>query len=213
VGVAADIKDDSGLVAPAQPRVFVPIGQFKGEGGFRTGLYCARIHGDTAAVLPAIRNAIHEFDSQVPLVNVRTLDELVGTSASAQRFIALLLASFAGLALLMAAIGAYGVISNAVAYRTREIGVRVALGASPRGVVRLVMGDAARVALIGTAAGLVLAAIATRALRSMLFEVRPGDPIAFVSVAAGLIITALLASYIPARRATKVDPLTALRAE
>jgi putative ABC transport system permease protein len=213
VGVAADIKDDRGLGAPAGPRVFVPIGQFKGEGGFRTGLYCARIHGDIAAVLPAIRNAVHEFDSQVPLVRVRTLDELVGTSASAQRFIALLLGSFAGLALLMAAIGAYGVISNVVAYRTREIGVRVALGASPRGVVRLVMSDAVRVALVGTAVGLVLGAIATRALRSMLFEVRATDPTAFVTVGAGLIVTALLASYIPARRATKVDPLTALRAE
>ena len=213
VGVAADIKDDNGLGAAALPRVFAPIGQFKGEGGFRTGLYCARVGGDVATVLPAIRNAVHEFDSEVPLVNVRTLDELVGTSASAQRFIALLLASFASLALLMAAIGAYGVISNAVAYRTREIGVRVALGASPRSVLLLVMSDAARVAVVGTVAGLLLAAVATRALRSMLFEVRPGDPVAFASVAGVLIVTALFASYVPARRATKVDPLTALRSE
>lgn len=213
VGVAADIKDDNGLSQMASPRVFVPVGQTKGEGGFRTGLYCVRMHGDPMAAVGAIRAAIHEFDAEVPLVNVRKLEDLVSISASTQRFTALLLALFGGVALLMAAIGAYGVISNSVAYRTREIGLRVALGASPVGVLRLVMADAARIAVIGTGVGLLLAAIASRALRSMLFEVRPGDPTAFATVAAGLIATALLASYIPARRATKVDPLTALRTE
>lgn len=213
VGVAADIKDDNGLSQPAAPRVFVPVGQAKGEGGFRTGFYCVRMQTDPMASIASLRAAIHEFDAEVPLVNVRPLEELIGVSASTQRFTALLLTLFGGVALLMAAIGAYGVISNSVAYRTREIGLRVALGASPVGVLRLVMADAARIALIGTGLGLLLATIASRALRSMLFEVRPGDPVAFAAVAGALVSTALLASYIPARRATKVDPLTALRTE
>jgi len=213
VGVAADIKDDNGLSQPPLPRVFVPVGQAKGEGGFRTGLYCLRMQTDPMAALASIRAAIHEFDREVPVVNPRRLEELIGISASTQRFTALLLTLFGGVALLMAAIGAYGVISNSVAYRTREIGLRVALGASPAGVLRLVMGDAIRIALVGTAIGLLLGDIASRGLRSMLFEVRPGDPLAFGAVAVGLIATALLASYIPARRATRVDPLTALRTE
>jgi predicted permease len=213
VGVAADIKDDKGLSQPAAPRVFVPVGQFKGEGGFRTGMYCVRMRTDPMSSIASIRAAVHELDAEVPLVNVRPLEELIGISASTQRFTALLLTLFGSVALLMAAVGAYGVIANSVAYRTREIGLRVALGASPAGVLRLVMSDATRIALAGTGIGLLLAAVATRALRSILFEVRPRDPVAFAGVAVGLIATALVASYIPARRATKVDPMTALRTE
>lgn len=213
VGVARDIKDGNGLGHAPEPRVYVPITQFKAEGGFRTGMYVVRARGDAMALVPSVRNAVHDFDARVPLVNVRTLEDLVGRSASAQRFTAMLLALFGGLALLMAAIGTYGVIANAVAHRTKEIGLRIALGASPAAVIAMVLADAGRVALAGTAVGLALAAIAGRSLRSMLFEVRAIDPASFVAVAAGLLTMALVASYIPARRATRVDPVAALRTE
>jgi putative ABC transport system permease protein len=213
VGVVSDIKDGNGLTEPAPPRVFVPVTQFKGEGGFVTGQYVLRIHGDVMAAVPAIRSVVHEFDREVPMANVRTLEELVRRSAATQRYTTLLLMLFAAVALFMAAIGTYGVISNTVASRTREIGVRVALGASRNNVIRMVLADAARVAVAGTGLALLLAQIAGRAMRSLLFQVQPGDPLALVGVTAVLFLTALIAGYIPARRATTVDPVIALRNE
>jgi len=139
--------------------------------------------------------------------------ETIGTSLYAARMGAWLLAVFGGLALLLAAIGIYGVLSFSIARRTREMGIRLALGAAPGAVRRLVVSEGVRLALIGLAAGLVLALVGTRALRSQLYGIGSADPATYLALSAVLLLVAVLATYLPARRATKVDPAITLRAE
>jgi putative ABC transport system permease protein len=141
------------------------------------------------------------------------MDDLVGQSIAPRRFTTLLLMSFATVAVLLAAIGVYGVLAYVVSQRTQEIGVRLAVGAAPADVVRLILREGATLALVGLAAGLAAALGAARALTTLLFGVTSTDPITFASVAATLALVALLASYVPARRAARVDPMTALRAD
>jgi putative ABC transport system permease protein len=143
----------------------------------------------------------------------QTEEEVVANSIAIQRFSLILLGAFAGLALLLASIGIYGVLSYLVGQRTQEIGVRMALGAQRLDVLRMVLGDGARMALVGAAIGLVAALALTRLMASMLFGVRPTDPVTFTAVAVLLSGTALFACYLPARRAAKVDPMVALRYE
>ena len=156
---------------------------------------------------------MHGLDAELPLMRLRTLDEVVGRSISEPRFYAILLGAFAAVALLLAALGIFGVMSYAVAQRYREIGIRVALGADPGVVLRMVLGNALVLVGAGIGAGLLGAVALSRTMASLLFELSPTDPATLIGVAALLAVVALLASYLPARRATRVDPLVALRSE
>ena len=173
----------------------------------------ARADGDPAALAPSLKSAIRAIDPTLPISGVRTMRDVVNEATARARFQTLLLAVFASAAALLSAIGIYGVMSYAVSKRTREIGVRMALGADPRSVLRLVVGQGMAVAFAGAGLGLVGAFLLTRLMASLLYGVRPGDPLTFAAVAAALLLVALAASWIPARRAARIDPMQALRAE
>jgi putative ABC transport system permease protein len=172
-----------------------------------------RSSADTGSVISAVREAIWAEDKNQPISNVTTMEQRISASTAARRFGMLLLALFAAVALVLAAVGIYGVMSYAVAQRTHEIGVRVALGAQRRDVLRLVVGQGLKLVLLGLGLGLAGALALTRFLKTLLFGVSATDPLTFVGIAVLLALVALLACYIPARRATKVDPLIALRSE
>jgi ABC-type antimicrobial peptide transport system permease subunit len=164
-------------------------------------------------LVPTIEAVVHDLDAELPLMRMRTLDEVVGRSISEPRFYAVLLGAFATIALLLAALGVFGVMSYAVAQRRREIGIRVALGADPSELLRMVLGNALALVGAGIGVGLLGAVALSRIMATLLFELSPTDPATLVGVAALLAAVALLASYLPARRATRVDPLVALRSE
>jgi len=168
---------------------------------------------DPSTLLPALRQALREVDPDVALFHVRTADSLLEEAVGSPRFRATLLSLFGGVALLLSSIGLYGLLAYAVARRTREIGIRVALGAKPRDVARLVLGQGVARCLAGLAVGGVGAALAMRLLSRFLFGVAPADPTVFAAVAALLLATSVAASYLPARRALAVDPAAALRSE
>jgi predicted permease len=177
------------------------------------GWIVAKSSGGTTSAAAAIREAVREADPNQPVHNFKTLDEMVADSLASRRFVSRLLGFFAVTALFMAALGLYGVISYSVTLRTREIGIRMALGAKPGSVLLDVLSQGLRLTGIGVAAGLLGSLVINRALESQLFKVNAFDPLIFASMAAALLIAALLASYLPARRAVRVDPLSALRAE
>jgi ABC-type antimicrobial peptide transport system permease subunit len=160
-----------------------------------------------------VTNAVHQVDGEEPVADVMTMDEVLSGSLSQQRFNMLLLAAFAALALFLAAVGIYGVLSYAVKRRVQEIGIRMALGADRSDVLRMILGQGLRLALIGVCIGLVTAFALTRLMTSQLFEVTASDPMTFSCVPLLLVIVALAACYLPARRAMKVDPMVALRYE
>jgi predicted permease len=172
-----------------------------------------RTQGDPTNVMASVRQAVAEIDSRELVYNVQTMNEVVSNSFAARRLSMLLLAVFASLALVLACVGIYGVISYLVGQRTHEIGVRVALGAQQRDVLKLVLGHGTRMALLGVAAGLLAALGLTRLMSNQLFDVSPHDPLTFSAVAALLMAVAISACYIPARRAMRVDPIIALRHE
>jgi predicted permease len=210
VGVVGDIAD-SGLDSPPQPSLFVPFVQ--DANSFIT--YVARTSGDPANAIASFRTTLRDVDPQLVLIQPQTMQELIDQSPSVflRRYPSYLIGSFAALALLLAMIGLYGLVSYSVAQRTRELGVRIALGAAPRDVLRLVLGEGSRLALIGVGIGLLAAFALTGLMRSLLFGVSPADPLTFIGVATLFIAVALTACYIPARRATRVDPIVALRYE
>ena len=160
-----------------------------------------------------VKKQIWSVDSQIPVSDVYAMDELIAVSLAQQRFNMLLLALFAALALILAAVGIYGAMAYAVSQRTHEIGIRTALGAQRRDVLRLVMRDGAKIALFGIAIGIAGAIALTRLMTSLLFEVKPTDPETFAVVTIVLAIVALAACYVPTRRAMRVDPMVALRHE
>jgi putative ABC transport system permease protein len=180
---------------------------------FLSWTVAARTAGDPAAMTAAVENAIRAIDRGIPISDVRTMDELIAQSLAYRRFSMLLLAIFAAIGLTLALVGVYGVMSYSVTQRLHEIGVRMALGAEQRDVVKLVLGNVVKLAGIGLAAGFILSLLVSRWLAQVVFAVSSTDPATFISVSALLAIAALAAGYIPARRATLVDPATALREE
>ena len=209
VGIVGDVKEE-GLDEAEPPQLYMPYRQWP----VQAMSLVLKTAVPPASVSDAARRAVYAVDPNVPVANILTLDQIVARSISQPRFYTTLLAVFAAVALLLAAIGIFGVLSYAVAQRTREIGIRIALGAQERAVLVLVVREAMLLAGAGVGAGLVLALALSRSLVSkMLFSTSPHDAATFVSVAAILSGVALIASYIPARRATRVDPNVALRAE
>jgi ABC-type antimicrobial peptide transport system permease subunit len=172
-----------------------------------------RTASNPSSVAKSIAAVVQSVDSDLPLDQVKTMDQLVDESLAGDRFNTILFASFAGLALLLAAIGIYGVMSFAVAQRTHEIGLRMALGAGRAQVLRLVLQEGMLLALIGLIVGLGGAYFVARVMKSLVYEVNALDPAAVSAVTAVLLASALVACYLPARRATQVDPLVALRGE
>jgi ABC-type antimicrobial peptide transport system permease subunit len=172
-----------------------------------------RVDGDPEAILPTVRQKVHDLDRHLPLSNVRTMEGWIANSAAQPRLNAQLLAVFAVVALAIAAIGIYGVLAYSVNQRTREIGLRMALGAQRVGVLRLIIREGMTVGSIGIVSGLVAAFAFSRALSSLVFAVPVHDPATFAGVAVVLTLVALAACAIPARRASRVDPMVALRDE
>ena len=212
VGVIADAKNN-GLEKPTGTEVYFPFTQNTERGASRSMFITVRAAGVAATTVNGVRRVLSEMDPTLPLTKIRTMEELVSAAQSRPRFLTLLLTLFAGVALILAAVGIYGVISYSVARRTREFGLRMALGAQRSEVLGLVLGRGLRLACTGVLIGLAASFALTRFLASMLFGVTPTDPATFVIVPVVLATVACLAAYIPAHRATKVDPMEALRHE
>jgi putative ABC transport system permease protein len=208
VGVVSHVKN-YGVDQPSRVETYVPFAQNPGDGG----AIVLRSSSDPAALTAGVREALRSLDPDVPLFNVQTLEDVVGETVAPRRLSVILLSAFAALALTLAAIGIYGVMSYAVSQRTQEFGIRMALGARSGDVLRLVLRSAMLLLIIGAGLGLAGAFYLSRFLQSMLFQVPPTDVWTYVSIIVLLSSVALLACYLPARRATRVDPLVALRYE
>jgi putative ABC transport system permease protein len=208
VGVVADTRDHA-LEQEAIPEIFVPYVQ---QPSFNMA-FVLRTPGSPQALVAAVRKAVEGIDRNQPLSETTTMDEVIASLVAPQRFQMMLLGLFAMLALVLAAVGIYGVVSYSCSQRVHEFGVRMALGAERRDLLGLVIRQGARLALIGVCVGLGGALALTRFLSSMLYSIKPTDPATLLAVSLLLAVVALLASYIPARRATKVDPMVALRYE
>jgi putative ABC transport system permease protein len=212
VGVVGDVKY-SGLDSGPEPTIYVPYNENGWAGWAREMYLVVRSSGSAQQIVPAIRAELASMDGSLPLAQVRTMDELLDESLVQQRFRTWLISGFAALALLLSAIGIYALISYSVSQRTREIGVRVALGAQRSNVLGMVLREGLQLLVFGLLLGWVGAFSATRVMRSLLYSTSATDLVSFVATSVTLIAVALLACYIPARRATKVDPMVALRYE
>jgi putative ABC transport system permease protein len=208
VGVVADVKLE-GVAEKTPLQVYLPLKQETS-----THLWMVvRGAGEPAALQPAVEAALHAIEKDVPLYTVRTMDDLLQASMARERMSMLVLAVFAGIALILASVGLYGVVAHGVTERTHEIGVRMALGAESRHVLGLVVRQGLSAAAVGAAIGLAGAAALTRSMEGLLFGVTATDPLTFAAVILMLLSVTAVACYVPARRATRVDPTTALRAE
>ena len=172
-----------------------------------------RTAAEPSALIPVVKKEVWRVDPDQPVSDIKTMDELVSTDAAGRRFVLELIGVFAAIAIVLAAVGIYGVVSYGTRQRTHEIGIRMALGARGQQILWLVAGQNAKWLLVGITIGIASALALTRLLAAYLYAVRPTDPLTFVAVALLLLAVALLAVYIPARRATKVDPMVALRYE
>jgi putative ABC transport system permease protein len=211
VGIVADLRQS--FAAAPQPEMFVPYSQFPDP--ILTPLYLnailvVRTAGHPADLVAAVRAAVSDVDPDQPIVNSRTMETAIAATVAQPRLQMLLLLVFACVAVALAAVGVYGVMAYTVSQRIPEIGVRLALGASPRRVLSMIVWEGARLALAGLALGLVAAGFLARAVESQLFAVRALDPVSFGAATTVLVISALLATYIPARRASRMSPLAAL---
>jgi len=206
IGIARDVHD-RGPALPVRPTIYVAHGQFPVD-FFSVAL---KTRGEPSALVEPLRKIVADLNADLPMFRVRTLDQIVATRVAQPRLYTVLIGCFALTAVLLAAIGLYGVLAYAVGQRTREIGIRLALGANRAEVLAMVMGQAGKLALAGVGAGLVAALLASRVLRSQLFEIAPTDAVTYGAVGAGLLLVSLLASWIPARRASRIDPMSALR--
>ena len=209
VGIAPEIQYEEFGEETAQSalHVYVPYGRV----GTRNLAFLVRGTMPATALLRPVRQALAEVEAQAPVFDAVTMRQRRELTTFEQRFFGEAVGAFAVVALLLACVGVYGVLSYTVSRRTREIGVRVAVGAAPIDVMRLVVGEAARLAAVGVAAGLLLAAMVARLLQGILYGVSPGDPRTLVGTAAALVAVVIAASALPARRATRIDPVDALR--
>jgi putative ABC transport system permease protein len=214
VGIVGDVRHNA-ITQAVKEKFYVPHTQWHKSVGnaIRTMTLVMKAQGDPQALANPVRQSIRELDPNLPVAEVRTMDEVVVATLSAPRFTGMLLGVFAALALALSAIGIYGVLSYVVSRRTREIGIRVAVGAGRGQVLRLVLGRGVGLALVGIAAGLAAAAFLSRVMTTLLHDVQPGDPATYATVAGVLTIVAIVASLVPAWRATRVDPVKALKAE
>jgi len=208
VGVVGDVKMN-GLDQATTLQTYLPYAQLPNTGF----ALIVRAERNPAALANAVAQAIHAIDKDLPVSRVFTMDQLLGNALAMRRLTLVLLASLAALALLLAAVGIYGVVSYAVRQRTHELGLRMALGAQSRDVLTLILAQGLKLTMLGIGLGLAAAYALTRWMESLLFGVRPTDALTFAAIALLLLVVALLACYIPARRATKVDPMIALRCE
>ena len=208
VGVASNIRH-FGLDAEPKPEMYVPQYQYEYLSTYLT----VRTTSDPLGLAQAVAQAARDIDKDLPIYNVGTMAQTISNSTARQRFSMLLMSIFAGVAALLACVGLYGVMAYAVNQRRHEIGIRLALGAQARDILRLVVGQGLKLALIGIAISLIGAFLLTRVISSLLYGVSATDPLTFVSIALLLMLVALLSSFLPARRATRVDPMIALRSE
>jgi putative ABC transport system permease protein len=207
IGVVGDVKH-AGLDGQVRPMTYWPFARSP-----YNGMTIAVRAASGANVVQPIRGIVRQMDPDLVVANVRTMEEVVSRSVAQRRLTMLLLTIFAGSSLVLAAVGIYGVIAYTVTQRTQEIGIRMALGAQRSTVLRMVIGQAMRLAIVGVLTGTVMAFALTRLMAGLLFGVTPGDPTTF-SVAAGVLCAvAIIASYVPGRRATRVDPAIALRTD
>jgi predicted permease len=208
VGVVGDIKTE-GFDQPDQPHLYLPALQ---NPSYAMAVYL-RADGDPKSLTQALRQQVQSVDPNLPVFGERTMEDVAAASLAQRRFALQVVGGFGVLALLLAGIGIYGVVAYSVSQRTREIGIRLALGASNGAILRWVFTQGMRLTLFGLGAGLVGAFVLTRLLRGLLFGVETTDPLTYAGLALLLAAVALLACYVPARRATKVDPMVALRYE
>ncbi|MGH7575414.1 MAG: FtsX-like permease family protein, partial [Longimicrobiales bacterium] len=211
VGVVGDVRE-FGLNEEVRPAAYLPLSTMRPVQLDLMQLVI-RTDGEPTALMPAIRAAVTRVDPSVPLTTLRTMDEVVASSLARTSFTVLLLGIAASVALVLGVVGLYGVISTIVSQRTAEIGIRIALGAQPAAVRALVLREGLGIGIAGVLIGLVAAAAVTRVLASLLFEVSARDPLTFVTVAVVLTTVSVVATYVPARRAMRMDPIAALRTE
>jgi putative ABC transport system permease protein len=209
IGVVKDVRQFE-LVSEARPQMYLSYVQ---AGFFAPNDLVVRTDLDPLSLASAVRRAVWEVDKDQPVSKIRTMEEIVSESVARQRFSMMLLGVFAALALALAAVGIYGVMSYSVAQRTREFGIRMALGAQRSDVLKLAVGQGLKLVLVGIAIGLGAAFLLTRVMSSLLFGVSATDPLTFITISLVLVGVAVLASFIPALRATKIDPMVALRYE
>jgi ABC-type antimicrobial peptide transport system permease subunit len=216
IGVVGDVKQQS-LDEEPTPSVYIPLLQMLDTGinvsMYRGLWYVARTSAPPAQIARSIRSTVRTFDSRLAVLNLQPVAELVGESTNERRFNAMLLGLFAALALALAATGVYGVLQYSVVQRTREIGIRIAVGARTANIIRLIVGHAVGLAVVGIALGLAGAFALTRVIRALLFNTSPFDPVTFAGSAAVLLFIVALSSYLPARRALRIDPSLAMRNE
>src|SRR5687768_16214222 len=218
VGVVADVKH-KGLDQETRPEMYIPHAQFPSTipdsagAAARAMTLVIRAAGDPTQLASAVRGIIGRMDPELPVAQVRTLEDVFSASVSTPRFVTVLLGAFGGLALVLAALGVYGVISYSVAQRAQEMGIRMALGARASDVVRLVVAQGMRPAVIGLVVGVLAAIAGTRLMRQFLYGVSETDAASFAVGVVVLGLAGVVATLIPARRATRADPLTALRAD
>ena len=208
VGVVGNIRAES-LTEDGREAVYFPYSWFP----FFPLSLTVRVAGDPLALSVPIRREIEALDPEVPMADIRLMGDYVTEAAASTRFTLTLISVFAGIALVLASIGLYGVISYSVRQRTREIGVRMAFGADEHNIVRLVLGRGIKLGLAGVVAGIVAAFVTTRAVSSLLYGVSAIDPVTFLGIPLVLVAVTIIASYVPARRAMRVDPVEALRDE
>ena len=219
VGVVGHVKHwglDADATAKVQSQLYIAFRQFPDsvmDLASTQGNFVVRTSSNPYSVVPVLGRVISGINSRMVMFNAESMQDIINDSLAGRRFTSLLLSVFAGLALVLAAVGIYGVMSYAVSQSMHEIGLRMALGADRREVLAMVLRRAMKMALVGIAMGAVAAMAATRALKSLLFGVSASDPLTFGAVSVALVLVALLASYLPARRATHVDPMIALRCE